>query len=189
MRTVDYEVYLIETSLYWYVGSTTIGSDARWDRHRSGHGNAHLLTAKIKDLGPEAFDHRVLEQDCGHPIKAERRWYDWYLAHDPRQSLNGRAPGGWSDRTGKTHPPEVRSKISAALKGHILSTATRAKISKSRQGQLHTPSTRSKMSATMLSSEVQAKLKQRYACECGSNYTPSGLARHCKATGHQRKQQ
>lgn len=159
-----YEIYVIESGDYWYVGSTTRGAQKRRQEHYRGHGRAPLLAAKIQELGSAAFQQTVLEQDHGDPIEGEQRWYDWYLANDSRQTLNGKRPDSWDgSRRGTHHTPEARAKMSASSlgkpspnKGKSTPAATRAKISASLRGQPSankgvpkTPEHRAKLSAAM----------------------------------------
>jgi group I intron endonuclease len=158
---VHYEIYLLTAPGYWYVGSTTIGARNRFKLHASGQGHAPILKAKIQELGWEAFSSTILEQDNGDPIEAEQRWYDWYLANDSRQTLNGKRPGSWgSGMKGKTHSPEARAKVSKAQQqiphvGRPHTAEAKAKMSAARKGQVpwnkgrpHTAATRTKISAS-----------------------------------------
>jgi hypothetical protein len=89
---VTYEVYLIGNRNHWYVGSTNRDAMTRFKELTYGT-NPSPVRAKLRELGPDAFELTVLERSStGDPIEAEARWYDWYLAHDPRQTLNGHRP-------------------------------------------------------------------------------------------------
>jgi hypothetical protein len=174
-----FEIYLIATPHYWYVGSTTIGSNKRFERHMAGQSNAPILWKKIQTLGSDAFHLTVLEQGRGDPIEAERRWYDWYIANDSRQTLNGKRPNTW----GVAMTPAVREKIAEAHRGTKHSMRSRHRM---RDAHLGKP----------LSAEHIARISEghkavavkehtmRMECECGIVSTPSGIARHIKASGH-----
>jgi len=145
---VHYEIYLLTAPGYWYVGSTTIGTQHRFARHLAGHSNAPILWKKIQELGSDAFSVITLEGERGDPIEAEQRWYDWYLANDPRQTLNGKRPDGWDNSMrGKLHTPETKAKMSASHRGHPVSPETRAKMQKANRGKTVTSETRAKISA------------------------------------------
>jgi hypothetical protein len=177
------------------------GARGRFAKHLSGQGRAPKLWEKIQELGGGAFQQTIIEAEDGNPIEAEQRWYDWYLANDPRQTLNGRRPGGWDDygvgRTpwnkGKPRSLETRAKISTAKRGKAAwnkgkslpslqgiprSAETRAKISASNRGQTPSLESRAKMSA--------AQQISRWECsECSLVSNGGGLALHQKASKHQ----
>jgi hypothetical protein len=164
---MQYEIYLITAPGYWYVGSTTVGAAIRLRQHVSGSSGAKKLYAKIQELGVEAFHQVVVEASVGNPIEAEQRWYDFYKAHDARQTLNGKRPSGWdgymlehghSEDTkrrigdalrGRAQSPELIAKRSAALIGHSISEETRAKINNALTGHIQSEETRAKRSASM----------------------------------------
>src|ERR1035437_4003318 len=102
---IDYEIYLITTPGYWYVGATIRRSTNRLAEPLAGRGNAPKLWGKIQELGKDFFHQVVVEQGIGNPITAEQNWYDFYFAHDARQTLNGARPGGRPN-----HTPESRAK-------------------------------------------------------------------------------
>lgn len=167
-----YEIYLIHSRDYWYVGSTTRGAIKRRNEHYAGRGRAPLLKAKIRELGSEAFSFRVLEVGMGDPIQAEQKWYDWKLTTDVRQSLNSKRPDSWDGwNRGKPFSSEAREKMSLAhagkkrsphsaetlekmsrtkkgKPGHPQSSETRAKISAALKGRSRSPEIRAKISAT-----------------------------------------
>jgi hypothetical protein len=154
---VIYEIYLIENDSFWYVGSTTRGAQRRFKEHRAGYDPYSLVQAKIRDLGPESFSFRVIECAQGDPIEAETRWYDWYLTHDSRQTLNGKRPGNWDGwNRGKSPSIATRAKQSVTMtgkpgprKGKTLTPETRAKISASLTGKKQSPETIAKRSAAL----------------------------------------
>jgi hypothetical protein len=151
------EIYLIDSSDYWYVGSTTRGCERRFKEHIAGYDPYSLVQAKIQELGAEAFSFTVVEVTEENPIEVEQRWYDWYLANDPRQTLNGRRPGLWDGwNRGKSPSLTTRAKQSIAMtgkpgprKGKTLSAETRAKISASLTGKTQSNETRAKRSAAL----------------------------------------
>ena len=59
-----YEVYVIESAEYWYVGSTVCGADRRFAQHVKGQGGAPLIRAQL-DLNPTLFTHKVVEFGIG----------------------------------------------------------------------------------------------------------------------------
>ena len=166
----NYEIYLIEAPGYWYVGSTTIGAAKRFAQHRGFKSNTSLLSKKMREMGSAVFCQVVVERAYGDPIEAEALWYDFYKAHDSRQTLNGRRPGSW-DGTAK--------------RGHVVSEATRLKISNSlagrtgcRKGAIHTPEALAKMSA--------AQRAERFNCGTCEMVTNAGcLQKHQNSTGHE----
>jgi hypothetical protein len=142
-----YVVYLITTPGFWYAGSTTIGAKKRFKQHMGsgGQSGAPLLVAKVKELGSDAFHQTIVERGSGDPLEAEQRWYDFYLAHDARQTLNGKRPDSWDGSfRGKTHTPEAKAKISAATigntrgKGIVFTPERLAKMSAAAKGNTHT---------------------------------------------------
>jgi hypothetical protein len=188
MRTVDYEVYLITAPGYWYVGSTTRGAQRRFKEHLSGaNSHAPRLTAKVRSLGQNAFQQIIVEAGYGDPIEAERRWYDFYITHDARHTLNSRPPGGWPDNLGRVRPERERAKISASMKGRQQTAEHKANVRAALVGKTtgrpkgyrHTAASKAKMSAAMQSLSVE--------CECGMRSRPGPLGQHIRATGHQRK--
>ena len=190
---MDYEIYLIEHEHYWYVGSASGRSTAahRWHRHVIGRGGAQHLRDKIQELGVETFTMAVVERGEGDPIEAEQRWYDWYLAYDPRCTLNGKRPCSYPNNT-----PEAKEKISRALRGRRKSPQVRANMSQAQQGHPVTAATRAKLSEALtgktLSETHRAKvlvpLQVHTQCGgCTMVTTPGPLARHREATGHPRR--
>ena len=200
---IDYEIYLITTPGYWYVGSTIHGAAKRFREHMGGKkSGASLLKAKVAELGIAAFKQTVVETSFGNPIEAEQKWYDFYLAHDARHSLNRRRPGGfdgWNTgipsspehrakigafHLGRKRPLETGRKISAAKMGHTVSQEARDKISESltgregvRKGAIHTAEAIAKMSATQRS--------ERWQCaECEMVTNAGCLAKHQNTSGH-----
>jgi hypothetical protein len=203
----NYEIYLIEAPGYWYVGSTTIGAERRFQRHLSGRGRAPELWAKIQALGGGVFKQQILEEDQGDPIEAEQRWYDWYLVNDPRESLNGRRPGGWDgfSRAGHSLTEEHKIKIGLAnkgrkpsafaiarsiethrgqpspLKGRRQSEEERRINSECHKGLIPTPEAVAKRKASL-----QGVDWVRIGCQaCDLVSRPGCIARHQNATGHQ----
>ena len=163
----SYEIYVIESDAHWYIGSASGKHNAayRFKMHCAGHGNARQLYSKLQELGVECFQQTVLESGYGDPIEAEQRWYEWYVANDPRQTLNLRSPSHWGEprphtpeelqkmsdaRQGYRATPETRRKMSEAQKGRIFSDEHRAKISAAKKGHPTSPETRAKISAALL---------------------------------------
>src|ERR1035437_5464371 len=181
-----YEIYLITTPGYWYVGSSTKKAAFRFKQHMSGQGKAPKLWAKIQDRGKDSFQQVVVERGVGDPIEAEQKWYDFYSTHDARESLNGKRPGGWDgyvpseeDRentrqralgntysVGLKRSPETRAKISEAHKGRTMTPEWRAKIGAAGMGRVDSPETTEKRRQSGLgrthSSETKEKIRQSH---------------------------
>lgn len=200
----NYEIYLITTPGYWYVGSTIKGAQKRFAQHLGGKkSGAPRLQKKIRELGLDAFQLTIVERAKGDPIEAEQRWYDFYLAHDARQTLNGKRPGGFDGwnfgipnspehraKIGAAHrgmkrTPETGQRISAAKMGHSVSEEARQKISAAltgrvgvRLGATQTEESKAKMSATQRA--------ERFGCGDCEMVTNAGcLQKHQNSTGHQ----
>ena|ERR1035437_4946304 len=163
----SYEIYLITAPGYWYVGSTTRGAARRFKEHLRDCHSGKKLQNKIRELGPGSFKQTVVEKNTGDPIEAEAKWYDFYFAHDARETLNGKRPGGWD---GHQHSPEQIEIRRQRMMGNTLSAGispsleTRDKISKARKGFSHTPEAKVKMSEAhigrIVSDEARAKMSQ-----------------------------
>jgi hypothetical protein len=192
-----YEIYLITGPECWYVGSTTVGAQKRFERHMTGKGGAPRLKAKVAELGPEAFQQIIIEEDFGDPIEAEQRWYDWYLANDLRQTLNAKRPDSWDGFSrGKSLTPQHRRHISEANMGRVPTPETRIRLSEGHKGISPSSDTKAKLSAAnkgkknalghKQSNEHRAKSSEthhtfpRSQCQCGRSFTPWGLANHIK---------
>ena len=194
-----YEIYLVENDEFWYVGSTTIGVAARWERHVKGRGRAPLLFAKIQELGQDAFLWRVLEEGIGNPIEAEQRWYDTFLESETRQMLNGKRPGGWDgySRLGQTLTEEHKQRIGDANRGRKHSDSFRAMRRSMMLGNIPAPGTRAKLAEkTRLAMQdperrslsLRALRENKVKCGGCELVTYVGpLAGHQKATGHTRR--
>jgi hypothetical protein len=113
----NWEVYLLQNELYWYVGSAPgkrSTAKSRLKKHLNGDGHAELLWEKIQE-GQE-FTQVVLELGYGtahDAIMAEQRHYDEMLS-DSRQSLNAHRPASWDGCYGGPKSEEHRQKISAS---------------------------------------------------------------------------
>lgn len=129
MDKKPYEIYIIASEDYWYVGSASGKTTAtkRFTAHLKGKGRAYLLWGAIQKLGASSFTQKILEKGVGNPVEAEQKWYDWYLANDSRNTLNGRRPGAWD--------------------GHIHSAIELEKMRQAQIGRRHTLESREKMSA------------------------------------------
>ena len=146
----DYEIYLITSEDYWYVGSTTIGVSARYKQHLAGRGNAQTLWEQIQRLGPECFSVEVVEAGYGQRVQAEREWYDRLVEEDSRQTLNGKPPNfGWDGfiRTNFTMSDEAKAKISRANKGKKRTPEFGEAVRARNLGRKASDETRAKMSA------------------------------------------
>lgn len=203
-KEVQYEIYVIESIDYWYVGSAILPRSSavkRFERHVSGKGSGTaFLHSKIVELGEEHFSCTVVESRFGDHIAAEREWYDSYLADDPRATLNGRRPGAWDGQ----HRPETCAKISASNKGRVISADLRLAASLRVKGSTKAPcaeETKEKISQSLQGHPVGQTTKRKQSiiaiqtgrspsmdiveCECGLITKVGPLARHIKATGHQ----
>lgn len=203
-----YEIYLITAPGYWYVGSASGKSSAskRFRQHLTGvKSGARMLSLKIKELGSDAFRQTVVERGVGDPIQAEQNWYDFYLSHDARQTLNGRRPGKWDGfmlgreitpehraklsaaaklRPGIPHTPEAKAKMSAFQKGRPKSPEHAAAVGRSHRGKVVSLETRRNMSLA-LQGKIPAQNFLRYKCaECDLITAPGPLGRHQKAIEH-----
>ena len=161
----QYSIYLIESKEHWYVGSASgkkSSAAKRLTEHLGGYGGAPKLWAKVQEIGKESFTQTILEIREGDPLEAEQRWYDEYVANDPRKTLNMCRPGT-GGMLGRHHSEETKLKIHLAqinrtvepwteehknnhrevllgnqhLLGHKHSEETKAKISNAGIGNTH----------------------------------------------------
>jgi hypothetical protein len=195
----SYEIYVIESDAHWYVGSASGKHDAahRFKMHYAGHGNARQLYSKLQELGVECFQQTVLESGYGDPIEAEQRWYEWYVANDPRQTLNLRSPSHWGEP--RPHTPEELQKMSDARQGYRASPETcqkmreamqgrkitwGAKISAAKRGHHHTDETKAKLRAAHLGRKT-GRPPIRVACQdCDMVTVAPAMGRYMKTSGH-----
>jgi hypothetical protein len=177
-------VYVITAPGFWYVGSTIRGAQLRFEEHMMGrNSNTVKLRQLVEQLGRCAFQQHVLERGQGNPIAAEQRWYDWYLANDIGETLNGKRPSGWP-----LPNPESNARRSASLQGHPNWSPKR-----------HTAEARAHMSASLMGNTNSVgrtpwnkgqhysvpHLRTRAACgDCGLVTNRGALQRHLNATGH-----
>lgn len=142
----SYEIYLITAPGYWYVGCASgklSTAKKRFTQHMGGvkSSGAPKLCSAIQEIGKESFHQVVVERGCGNPLEAEQAWYDFYFAHDARQSLNSHRPGG-TPNAGRKLSAEHKAKISAAHVGLKLPPLTpehKAQISKVHKGRIKGP--------------------------------------------------
>lgn len=211
-----YEIYVILSTSYWYVGSSygkNPSAARRFREHITGNGRAPLLAEQIRISGSQAFSYKLMEIGVGDPIKAEQKWYDWYLANDPRETLNGRSPvkwGKWGE--GRVFTLEHRRHISEALTGRPRSPEACARMSEIQKGRVHSKEQIDKMRTSKTGvktgprpqevkdkiskahigkpkpAHVMAALNTRNAqCgDCELVSTPAGVSSHCRTRGHQR---
>lgn len=205
-----YEIYLLTIPGYWYIGSTARGASHRLSRHLNGSAGADQLHKKIKEVGKNHVSMTVVEKGDYGRYESEQAWYDFYFAHDARQTLNGRRPCDWGGGfDGKHHTPETREKMSQAAIGRKNTLEQNAKISQAKQGnktwlgKTHTPESKVKISIAKKGrilgpqSEIHiqkrkeaAKLVPKLIClNCGMVTTPGPMTLHREASGHRSVQQ
>ena len=93
-----FDLYLIESESYWYIGFTYQGVDARMRDHLRAsktHRRQSNLHQKMQELGSDAFTVRVLVEGLVDPLTCADFWYWHFRATDPRTTLNARPPRGW----------------------------------------------------------------------------------------------
>lgn len=95
-----------------YVGVTEYGVDRRWVQHirDAGLGSSQPLHQAIREFGPEAFDHEVLER-CptrNEANAAERKWIAHYRSNKTGYNLD--AGGGVHSNEGE---PERELEVEA----------------------------------------------------------------------------
>jgi hypothetical protein len=161
-----YDIYLITNSVddYWYVGSTVRGAKRRFREHVLGSG-APRLTAKIQELGVEAFSQAVVEIGQGSPLEAEQRWYDFGVECGAGHPLQYR-PYTWQEQTveskakisasltGRERTSEHRANLSSSLTGRTLSPEHCQKMSENRTGKTNTEESKDKVRQAMLGREI-----------------------------------
>jgi len=206
---VSYEIYLITTPGYWYVGSSfgkLPSSGRRFNQHMSGRGCAPKLWAKIQEIGKGSFKQTVVEKGSGNPIEAESRWYDFYLAHDARETLNLCRPTD-SGMLGRHHTEETKEKIRKGNLGKRNTPEAIARMREIHKGFTHSLESRAKMSVRMMGNnwnlgkvlpkETRIKMSESHkgkipvqnfmkvACgNCEMITNPGSMGKHFKATGH-----
>lgn len=100
-RWDEFEIYVIESADYWYVGFTFRGVGKRVRDHLSAlrtHRGDSKLYRKMQELGTDAFTVRTLVTGYwgwGDPIDCLDSWYWIFRETDPRTTLNVRPPRGW----------------------------------------------------------------------------------------------
>ncbi len=145
----DYEIYVVTSADYWYVGSASgrepYGS-RRFKDHMTGKGGAKLLTQNVAELGTDAFSYQILESGFGNHVEAERLWFDLGQIFETRECLNGARPfrGGAlpGNGAGRKLSPEHCANMSAARKGVPLGPQSPehiAKLSAVSRGIPHDP--------------------------------------------------
>lgn len=128
---VGYLYYHLSPSGKYYIGQTFRKSvELRWRDGLSSYQHNKYLIAAIKKYGWENFKHEViftLESDDKEYIQDRLN----QLEIEYIKKFNSLVPNGYNLHTGgrnlceRTHTPEVRAKISAALKGREISPEQR----------------------------------------------------------------
>jgi group I intron endonuclease len=169
-----------------YVGQS-VRIEIRFREHRKAlnqgkHYNVKLQRAWAK-YGEAEFDFLVLEQCEARQLNEREQFYlnqkPWFNVCEFADSgMRGRVHSeetrvkmskAWETRKdkspnkGATPTPEVRAKISAALKGRALSEETRVKMSAARKGKRVPPEAAAKVSASKMG---VANVKVRKAVRC-----------------------
>lgn len=186
-RATSYEVYLIESVDYWYVGSASgkVSAATRMKAHLRGWGNAPRLKEAVQ-LGGR-FSQVILESGYGDPIPREQAWYELGILTEERECLNIRQPQWWNGvMRGRTHSLESRAKMSASLVGKSLTPEHRAAIGRGITGRPMSDKTRHALLVARQSTKGinPAINQQRVKCGCGLVSTPGPMGRHRKASGH-----
>lgn len=128
------QVYLITNDVNdkAYVGACAMPLARRWSGHRAWarHGRGYGLHAAMREHGIEKF--HVSRIWSGNISRAKlKRLEELYI-----RSFQTLVPNGYNETIGGTTrifkpcSKEKRAKISASLRGHVISAETRAKISR-----------------------------------------------------------
>jgi group I intron endonuclease len=189
-----------------YIGSS-IDIEHRWREHvrmleKGDHCNRLLQRAWSK-YGETAFVFAILILCCSDElVDMEQCYLDHIKPQYNLCSIAGSSLGvKHSDETrakvsaalrGRIVSPETRAKRSAARRGRIASFETRAKIGAANRGHIASPETRAKMSAAhrghTMSSEIRAKLSTANRGHIVSDATRKKLSAAAKgnqnAKGH-----
>lgn len=116
-----------------YVGITKQTMEARWKSHvyaalnPKGKNCTFLFPKAIRKYGKDAFAHEVLEvcDSLEGANAAEQKWIDQLKTTDPSLGYNMEPGGGASG----PRSPEMKAKVSAALKARYASPDARAALS------------------------------------------------------------
>lgn len=150
-----------------YVGQTSQPVRLRWGQHCSmGSGTNTLIKQAIRSFGKQSFDVQVLEtSECPMTISFLETYYI--------KKYNTLAPNGYnsllSGNIYTSMTPEVRAKISKALKGRPLALSTRRKMAATRKkklkprrkGRVVSEETRKKISEANLGKKHSAATKAK----------------------------
>jgi len=115
-----------------YIGKTT-RKDIRHEEHGYADGGSPYFHNAIRRHGWENFSYEILEEfddDVTDEFTSDREtyWIDVYDSNNPAFGYN--LTKGGEGVTGYKHTAATKAKMSRARKGHIVSAATRAKLSK-----------------------------------------------------------
>ena len=89
-----FEIYLLQSDHYWYVGCTTRTTAVRFAQHLVRSSNSPV--GELAEQGVE-FSWSVLEKGVGNyaeRIQAEQRWYEEKLYSGKGRTLNRQPPAG-----------------------------------------------------------------------------------------------
>lgn len=128
----------------FYIGQTIMRLSARWSKHKQDarNGAGWVLAAAIRKYGAEAFVIEVVEccEDKQTLNDAEMRFIAELKPH-----YNACSGGG-----GLGSPiPEVRAKISKAMKGRKITEQTRGRMSAAQKGHFVSPDTVKKIQTSL----------------------------------------
>jgi group I intron endonuclease len=174
--------YLIRNTISGkcYVGQTVKTLDRRWSSHKreARKGRGHALADAIRKYGESAFE--ATEIVCAFSLEGLNSLEEYFISELNTLSPNGynlhtggnshqpseatlqkmsEASKGFARHKGFKHSPEVRAKISEAVKGRVPSFTgrkhseeTKAKISAAKMGSI------SPRKGATLSSEIRLKI-------------------------------
>lgn len=137
-----YDVYLIRNikTNKIYVGSTSIGFEKRFERHKRDlkakrHHSEYLQRSWDKH-GEEFFSIELLEslsENTNLLLKKEQYYIDLYKSSDPEYGYNLCKIAG--SCKGRKHSAEAKLKMSKSASGRKFSEETKAKMSKAKLGK------------------------------------------------------
>lgn len=115
-----------------YVGITSQKPERRWNNGNGYVNNKYFYRAILK-YGWHNFTHEILytDVDKSKAEELEIKLISEYKSADNQYGYNIELGGNSTEK----FTPEIRQKISEALKGHKCSTETRSKISKAKKGK------------------------------------------------------
>ena len=198
MTDESYEIYVLVSDDYWYVGSAS-GKQPyairRYDEHQRGFQSAQKLQEVARSLGWGAFEMMVLEQSCGDHIAAESRWWKLGVLLETRECLNLRNPAQWSGTmTGRAFTAQHKKKISAALSRYeqeIRTSEERRRLASlgglaSYQAAVLRGDAQTRQSRAGMAGARKANARLAVCADCDMICRPSSMGGHLRKTGHKR---